>query len=449
MLTEFAHQFEQLTGHPPFPWQRRLFDQLGQRPLNIPEACELPTGSGKTAVIACWLLALRSQPELPRRLVYVVNRRTVVDQTTDEVERYRVAYKAMFSESFAVSTLRGQFADNREWSADPSRPAVICGTVDLIGSRLLFSGYGLGRGGRAQHAGLLGQDTLVVHDEAHLEPAFQALLEAIKEEQRNGRFRDLRPLRIMALTATTRSPQDDRSFTLSPDEQAARPTQPGILGELGRRLHARKRLTLHELKEKAKLEDRVAEIAKTYKETGAAILIYLREVRSVQAVVKKLPRGQTRILTGTLRGLERDRLVNDPVFRRFLPRQAPADPQTVYLVCTSAGEVGVNLSADHLVCDLTPFDSMAQRFGRVNRFGRRDDTDIHVVYSNVQLNPEKPNAYAGACRHTLALLEKLRSNSDGFDGNANPASTPTTAHVRKHPLQRRPRRLNTSASQAP
>ena len=44
-----------------------------------------------------------------------------------------------------------------------------------------------------------------------------------------------------------------------------------------------------------------------------------------------------------------------------------------------AGEVGVNISADHLVCDLTPFDSMAQRFGRVNRFGD-GDAQIDVVY---------------------------------------------------------------------
>jgi len=69
-------------------------------------------------------------------------------------------------EPLAISTLRGQFADNREWSADPSRPAVICGTVDMIGSRLLFSGYGVGFKSRPLHAGFLGQDALLIHDEA-------------------------------------------------------------------------------------------------------------------------------------------------------------------------------------------------------------------------------------------------------------------------------------------
>jgi CRISPR-associated endonuclease/helicase Cas3 len=137
---------------------------------------------GKTSVIAIWLLARDVNPLLPRRLVYVVNRRTVVDQTTLEVEKYQNSRP-----NLAVSTLRGQFADNREWSADPSREAVICGTVDMIGSRLLFSGYGVGYKAKPLHAGFLGHDVLVVHDEAHLEPAFQRLLEALSPN--NGDFR--------------------------------------------------------------------------------------------------------------------------------------------------------------------------------------------------------------------------------------------------------------------
>jgi CRISPR-associated helicase Cas3 len=59
-----------------------------------------------------------------------------------------------------------------------------------------------------------------------------------------------------------------------------------------------------------------------------------------------------------------------PIFARFM-RTRSVVPQegTVYLVCTSAGEVGIDISADHLICDLTPFDSMAQRFGRVKPCG--------------------------------------------------------------------------------
>ncbi len=182
---------------------------------NIPKACNLPTGLGKTSVIAIWLIALANGKTVPRRLVYLVNRRTVVDQTTVEVEKY-FAQKVPGIPEFAISTLRGQFADNREWSADPSRPAVICGTVDMIGSRLLFSGYGVGFKGKPVHAGFLGQDALLIHDEAHLEPAFQKLIEAIETEQE--RCQEFRRFRVMELTATSRS--DEKPFELTQAELA-------------------------------------------------------------------------------------------------------------------------------------------------------------------------------------------------------------------------------------
>lgn len=166
-------------------------------------------------MIAIWLIALANGKTVPRRLVYLVNRRTVVDQTTVEVEKY-FAQKVPGIPEFAISTLRGQFADNREWSADPSRPAVICGTVDMIGSRLLFSGYGVGFKGKPVHAGFLGQDALLIHDEAHLEPAFQKLIEAIETEQE--RCQEFRRFRVMELTATSRS--DEKPFELTQAELA-------------------------------------------------------------------------------------------------------------------------------------------------------------------------------------------------------------------------------------
>src|SRR4051794_17215943 len=133
----FATAFEKLTGNPPFPWQSALYRRFVAG--DFPPSCNLPTGLGKTSVVAIWLIALANAPDrTPRRLVYVVNRRTVVDQTTTEAEKMRRNAAAAGVPTPAISTLRGQFADNRAWSADPSQPAIVVGTVDMIGSRLLF-----------------------------------------------------------------------------------------------------------------------------------------------------------------------------------------------------------------------------------------------------------------------------------------------------------------------
>ena len=96
----------------------------------------------------------------------------------------------------ALGVLRGGHADEGTWRHDPARPAVVVGTVDMVGSRLLFAGYGSGRSRRAMDAGLLGHDALVVFDEAHLSPAMAELLDSI------ARLGDGRSFRVMRLSAT-------------------------------------------------------------------------------------------------------------------------------------------------------------------------------------------------------------------------------------------------------
>ena len=444
---DFDASFKALTGHGPFPWQQQLYAQW-LRDGDPPRVCDIPTGLGKTSVIAVWLLALAQRPEhTPRRLVYIVNRRTVIDQTTEEIRRYREtlthspqlsalvgALRAMCAGKYndnepplAISTLRGQFADNREWSADPSRPAVICGTVDMIGSRLLFWGYGLGFRSRPLHAGFLGQDALLVHDEVHLEPAFQQLIEAIKKEQFEKEQTGKLPwpkVSVLALSATARSNKDRQEeesapFGLTDAERQPPPVIPDPPTEpihyVWRRLRAKKFLQLHPIADEKELAQKITNLALNHKNTNAAVVVFLRTVTDVTKVGHELSStkngvapSHVRQLTGTMRGHERDELVDDATFKRFLP-DPPEDTThgTVYLVCTSAGEVGVNLSADHLVCDLSTFDSMAQRLGRVNRFGNRNDTRVDVVHPK-SFDDKKPNPQREA---TLALLKQLNGDA--------------------------------------
>ncbi len=415
---DFERSFKDLTGYEPFPWQEELYRRIEGD--SYPSVCTIPTGLGKTSVIAVWLIALSNEIKVPRRLVYIVNRRTVVDQTTYEVERLRQNIGKLGIQHLGISTLRGQFADNHEWSTDPSKPAVICGTVDMIGSRLLFEGYRIGFKSRPLHAGFLGQDALLVHDEAHLEPAFQHLIETIEiEQQHSKRTGDCYwpKLRVMALSATARSRKNESTasdpFKLT-QEDAKHPI-------VKKRIEASKNLELHSCKDEKKLPDQIAELAIQHQDSKLSVVIFVRKVDDVDKVVKWLTdkrkgnvaKGNVQTLTGTMRGLERDELVRfNEVFVRFMPKSdqpekiTPAEG-TVYLVCTSAGEVGVNISADHMVCDLSTFDSMAQRLGRVNRFGDRDDTHIDVVHPE-SFDNKKPNPQ---CQATLDLLKELNGDA--------------------------------------
>ncbi len=118
-----------LGGREPYRWQRRLFEMFLDGA--VPEALDVPTGLGKTTVMGLWLAARAVGASMPRRLVYVVDRRTVVDQATTEAEAFvtrlapgeagnplvesiRRGLGLADSQRMPVSTLRGQFADNRD-----------------------------------------------------------------------------------------------------------------------------------------------------------------------------------------------------------------------------------------------------------------------------------------------------------------------------------------------
>lgn len=440
----FVRAFVALTGHAPFRWQRRLYDEwlvLGR----VPAACDIATGLGQTSVMAVWLLALAHQASggqlsLPRRLVYVVNRRTVVDQATDTAMTLRAKLRGGRDDEppslqslrdqlgtlyakpdtdeppLAISTLRGQLADNREWQADPARPAIVVGTVDMIGSRLLFSGYGVSARMRPFHAGLLGQDTLIVHDEAHLTPAFGHLMRAIKcRQEAQGAPRRLH---LLELSATRRARDASSAFALSDDERAEE--------EVARRLLARKTLRLERLPTEGDDDaEPIAERALRYKDGQDRVIVFARRPGTAKKIATQIARavGECRVtlLTGTMRGLERDAMAKGRLFRSFLAgaeRERPT--HTVYLIATAAGEVGVDIDADHMVSDLTTLDSMIQRLGRVNRLGRGSAEVAVVLPRNQKAKDDDTSNGTDAIDRTADALGCLPDVEGGKD--ASPAA---------------------------
>ena len=442
---DFRLAFEALTGDTPLRWQGRLFNLILSG--NTPGVCDLPTGLGKTSVIAIWLIALcqqavEGQVTLPRRLVYIVNRRTVVDQATTVVEKIRTrlftpddanwkehadaisvlgdALRSLSSDDspIAVSTLRGELADNEEWKDDPARAAIIIGTIDMIGSKLLFSGYGDSRRQRPRHAGLIGQDSLVIHDEAHLTPAFSELLRDVREVQVADH--GFRPIQVMELSATQRQGTAGGDvFRLEAEDMG----DDVVL----KRLDSRKMLCLHKASDGGRaLTTKLSDLALRHEKSRCKVIIYVRTPNLAQEVVKDLRKGlgkgsdsRTALLTGTIRGHERDRLVStDPVYKAMLNSEIDPDA-TVYLVSTSAGEVGIDIDADHMVCDLTALDSMIQRLGRVNRRGGADrEASVDVVWQPRQAEPRRPSGFDLALATTIKQLRGWSEHADGaFDAS--------------------------------
>ena len=385
---------EEGTGCPPFRWQKRLLKRLLDE--DIPQVVDVPTGLGKTSVMALWLIALTEGADLPRRLVYVVDRRAVVDQATRYAERLRANLPAdlasgrgldMSAGGLPISTLRGGFADNREWLEDPSKPAVIVGTVDMIGSRMLFEGYGVSRRMRPYHAGLLGVDALVLLDEAHLCPPFEAMLRQVVQLRAgesgtngNGGW-SLPPFRLMSLSATGREADEvpsSKVFKLEPQDREE--------AEVRRRLHAKKRFYINLLDDVSMLTERMANRAVALAGQGGSfsrVIVFCdkrKDALDVKQRIEKQFKGKRsarnvedgchlELLVGERRVRERSDLECWLDEQGFLGEAKTPAERPTFLVATSAGEVGVDLNADHMVCDLVAYERMVQRLGRVNRRG--------------------------------------------------------------------------------
>lgn len=446
----FAEVFKVLTGHAPLAWQAKLYSESFAKGA-IPSALDIPTGLGKTSVIALWLIARALGDDavrraLPRRLVYVVDRRAVVDQATAVAERLRIQLatdacsdlrKPLGVDGDAglpISTLRGQFADNRAWLADPAATAIVVGTVDMVGSRLLFEGYGVSRRMRPVHAGLLGADALVALDEAHLVPPFARLLHDVeraaaggagveRHEQlgpRDARRRGIVPrFAVLPLSATLAAAADDAAENTRPPFRIEREDEDAITV---RRLDAAKRLTLapypNDETDKT-LAQRAFVLATADPPRRVVVFCDRREkaagafasAKGVLAAIDSLRKGdrksgraaveiERRLFTGGQRVRERQRLADwleaqglsgessyDGATRRH-----PAKP--TILVATSAGEVGVDFDADDMVSDLVAFERMAQRLGRVNRRGAGDAAVcvFHAAEAPQRKKPKEPSS---------------------------------------------------------
>ena len=436
---------------------------------DLPPAVDIPTGLGKTAVMAIWLLACAAGTPLPRRLVYVVDRRAVVDQATDLAEEIRERLRkpsleqvrqglglapqdlrggpaALEYRDLPISTLRGQHVDNREWLEDPAASAIIVGTVDMVGSRLLFEGYGVSRRMRPYQAGLMGCDTLVLLDEAHLSRPFEQLLRTIERERRARAADDAAslpgafsgpgatpaippPFRVLPLSATLGAASGSGTPITLEDEDRENET-------VRKRLNAPKTLTVEELEAKTSLDAVLAERAwdLAWRKTEAAgapvrMLIYCdrrKDAESVAADLRKRLKSESReaaviLFVGGRRVHERMKAAIDLRDHGLLAGKGDPPNAPVFVVATSAGEVGVDLDVDHMVCDLVAWERVVQRLGRVNR---RGSGKARVLVID-QGPPEKKSAEEVARHQAMkALLKDLPPAGDGHQ--AGPAALADT-----------------------
>lgn len=460
----FPDFYEAVNGFKPFPWQARLVQEVVANGGLWPAVLGLPTSAGKTSALdaAVFLLALQAGKSVHARTAairtfFVVDRRIVVDEAADkarklakelnaaEVANPVVREVAKRLKSFGggkalhVSVLRGGMYRDGSWAESPTQPTICLSTVDQVGSRLLFRGYGVSPYQRAVHAGLVGNDSLILVDEAHLSRPFLETLKAV-EFYRSDRWAEqpvTTPFQVVVMSATAGSAVEPvvrppgwkvEPFQLGQDDRAN--------DSLYRRLNAKKLAKLIETTDAAfvsTLAEQALAVTKSEKDFKQVrvVGIVVNRVRTARMVAERLraayrepernpsaegesdrDRPDVVLLTGRVRPYDRDELlfrrpIHDtrnpevPV-RGLLPfvkasankertdYDRPPPPRGVlFVVATQTVEVGADFSFDALVTELAPLDALRQRFGRVDRLGFRDRSRI-VIVRNKEADKDDP-----------------------------------------------------------
>ncbi|MFI7610678.1 type I-U CRISPR-associated helicase/endonuclease Cas3 [Nonomuraea terrae] len=383
-------------GRRPFPWQQRLVERV-LTDGRWPDVLDVPTGLGKTTMIDIAVFAAAAGVECARRrLFFVVDRRLVVDEAYEHATALAEALtepRGPISASVAqalrqkdddgpalqVTRMRGGVTWSWRWLERPDRYAVVVGTVDQIGSRLLFRGYQVGQHLRPIDAALTGTDSLIVIDEAHLaEPLIQTIRSAFATD-RPQIVVGPQPT-VITMSATTSAVQGQKVHRADTDEQDQTARE---------RLAAARRLHLIQPEMTKKNADTViattmAAWAQTLAggaQSGRVIAVICNTVGRARAVHTLLQGGDAdvELLIGRSRPIDREYLL-----RRCYPRMKVGRSRTAgrpLIVCaTQTVEVGANIDADHLVTESASLAALIQRLGRLNRLGKLTRADAVVVH---------------------------------------------------------------------
>jgi CRISPR-associated endonuclease/helicase Cas3 len=387
----------------------------------------LPTASGKTACLDIALYTLACQAALPpnertapRRVAFVVDRRVVVDEAFDRARRIARCLRTGCDpdgqsrpilaqvaealrhigglrpdeEALAVAQLRSGIYRDTSWAANPAQPTMLASTVDQIGSRLLFRGYGVSDSLKPAHAGLVGNDCLILLDEAHCARPFAQTAAAVTEYRKWTDSHSLcAPFQFVVLSATP--PADVPGDVFRLDDADLTPDA------LGPRILCAKPVDLivEDVGGGAKGQEKFASnlvehASRMVNDFGLrAIAILVNRVNTAYKVHelcrKRWPKADALCLTGRMRPYDRDAVLSEWKPRLRADKRRARLERPAFVTATQCLEVGANLDFEGMVTECASLDALRQRFGRLKRLGIGPDARGAILIRADQVKTEE------------------------------------------------------------
>jgi CRISPR-associated endonuclease/helicase Cas3 len=396
--------FEQVTESRPYDYQILLAESDCESRL-----ISVPTGLGKTAaVVLAWLYnrVLKQDPNWPRRLVYCLPMRTLVEQTRDCCQAWLAKMgdlewkpgeitKGAHKGKVGLHILMGG-EETVDWDLYPEENAILIGTQDMLLSRALNRGYGMSRYRWPMHFGLLNNDCLWVLDETQLMGAGLSTACQLEAFRRNGSalfasFPGGQSITwYTSATASLGHLQTREWRSISREESFffdLKQEKNAITGPVAERLGATKRLKVQSARN----------FGSKQKEPDAALIREIIDqhramVEALQNAPSSIPRRSlvicntvdraikvhSAIIASLASEMSAEVLLMHSRFRPKERRWQAAQLKSEHLstclggqivVATQVIEAGVDLSSGLLWTEVAPLASIVQRLGRLNRSG--------------------------------------------------------------------------------
>lgn len=392
----------------PYDYQQRLAaEPCISRLINV------PTGLGKTAAVILSWLWNRWQPNStwPRRLVYCLPMRTLVEQTASEAEKWiaKLATDGILtSKAPRVVVLMGG-EDATDWDLYPEEDAILIGTQDMLLSRALNRGYGMSRYRWPMHFGLLNNDCLWVLDETQLMGVGVETSAQLDGFRHLAQWLQHGPCPTWWMSATL---EDSRLATV--DHPTPARGWPRLVLEqtdreaVSHRLAAKK--SLHKAKLTITKQTKVADFAKLVLEKhveGQLTLVIVNRVQRAQELYEALQKAGRKANLALVHSRFR---APDRKAHQDLLIQGSGDR---IVVATQAVEAGVDVSARVLITELAPWSSIVQRLGRCNRGGEfnTEGADVHWLDLDFDKDADVAPYTLAELTDARAELEKLEDTS--------------------------------------
>ncbi|MGH3301105.1 MAG: type I-G CRISPR-associated helicase/endonuclease Cas3g [Streptosporangiaceae bacterium] len=392
-MSSFDEFFCQATSHEPYGYQQRIARS------GLPPVVQAATGAGKTGIVLAWLwrrLYGADPLATPRRLVYALPQRSLVEQVSSQVTGW-LGNLGLTDRVALHVVMGGEGRSQRQWRLDMHRPAVVVGTIDSLVSKALNRGYGISRATYPIDFALVTNGAHWVIAEIQLCPESTTTLRQLAAFART--FGTAEPFGLTCMSATVPSNLLGTVDNAAPDDADVLRIEPADrTGELAVRLDGQR--TVRRLQAQPGAYSAIAAKVRGQHKPGTLTLVVLNTVPAAREVFNELHGVPARctLLHSRFRGHERQQLVKELT-------EQPGDAGAI-VVATQVVEAGIDLNAALLITEAAPWSCVVQRAGRCNRTGRVHDAQLWWV------PPAKHQPYLEAdVAAAVAELENLEGTA--------------------------------------